>query len=428
MKENAIIAVLVLLIIFIIFRRRSSGMSGSNGAEYTHPVKKTVGGAIEQMTPQDINTWNQDPNRQTDGKMLFLYYDESDKVAFGTLDVLALRSYTVRMSPTSTVTKTAAEIVAWNNDSAARVTDGKSLNSYTESGHIVYGTDEMRNAAQVASQAAFDQAEQAMWAEYPASDKTLFQYFNNTMSQDLPMAIRIPPGNLFPMYAMLDQLNERSCLSNINSIITTMNIPYRKWNAAPDSTPISLNLVPYTSESQIQTMFETAEGPTGEASLSKTDKVILRMMTGFSVDLLHIVVAIHGANPTLLEKYAPTSDGKCPWSDAIFAQTGENVKTNIIHILNLAIKLNDNQGPVTPNGMKPLTDTINALLPAGMEPMDPAQYMQTMGAIMMTPNVTSTPQIQSFIWFIKYITAGPLYIWWLAKTKWKLSTDFVITA
>jgi len=76
--------------------------------------------------------------------------------------------------------------------------------------------------------------------------------------------------------------------------------------------------------------------------------------------------------------------------------------------------------------IKPLTDTINAVLQAGMEPMDPAQYIQGMQAV-MTPNVTSTPQIQSFIWFIKYITAGPLYIWWLAKTKWKLSTDFNIS-
>jgi len=379
------------------------------------------------MTIQDIMTWNQDPARGTDGNMLAQYYDENDKIAFGTHEVLALRSHTVHMSPTSTVTKTAAEISDWNSDSA-RVTDGKYLNSYIESGQVVYGTDEMRNAAQVAVQAAQDQAEQAMWADYPASDKTLFQYFNNTMRQDLPMDIRAPPKNLFPAYALLDQLNDRSCLSNINSIITTMNVPYRKWNAAPESTPISLNLVPYTSESQIQTMFEMAEGPTGEAGLSKTDKVILRMMTGFSVDLLGIVLTIHGSNPTLLEKYVPTSDGKCPWSDAIFAQTGENVKTNIINILNLVVRFNDNQGPATSESMKPLTDTINPLLPAGMTPLDPAQYVQSMQAIMMTKNVTSTPQIQSFIWFIKYVTAGPLYIWWLAKTKWKLDPTFNILA
>jgi len=425
MEEKVIIAVLVLLIMFIIFRRRSSGMSGSSG-ERTYSVKKTLGGPVEQMTLNDINNWNQDPARATDGQRLEIYTDENQNFAYGTLAVLALRSFNVHMSPTSTVTKTAAEIIAWNQD-PVRGTDGQSLNSWTESGQTVYGTADMIKAYYdgLAAAAAADEA--AKWGDYPASDKTLYQYLNN-MQQDVPMAIRTPPANLFSVYVLLDQLNDRSCLSNINSIITTMNIPYRKWNATSGSAPISLNLVPYTSDDQIKTMFDTAESATGEAGLSKTDKVILRILTSFSVDLFKLVITIHAANPTLLEKYAPTSDGKCPWSDAIFAQTGETVKTNIIHILNLVTKMNDNQGPATATSIKPLTDTINALLPAGMEPLDPTQYLQTMRAIMGTKNVTSTPQIQSFIWFIKYITAGPLYIWWLAKNKWNLSTDFNILA
>jgi len=304
-----------------------------------------------------------------------------------------------------------SQIIAWNAD-PARVTDGKTVSQFNYLGTIEWADQTTINAIS-SSQAS---ASARLWAGYPDSDRVLFTYLST-----LPVPQSDSGGSMNVINAMLDKVNERPCLSNVNAIITELNAPFVR----PGFTgTINLNLVPYTSEDQIATMFNNA-AVSGESSLSKTDKVILRMFTVFSTGFYYILKGVYAANPSFIDKYSPTSQGLCPWSEAVFAQTGQNVKTNIINILNLAKQFNGSDSTIA--NITLLTNIVNSVLPAGMTPMDPATYTQTF-LTLFTPNVTSTPQIQTFVWFVKYITAGPMYSWWVAKNVWKLDTNFDITA
>jgi hypothetical protein len=304
------------------------------------------------------------------------------------------------------------QIAAWNAD-PARATDGKTLSQFNYLGSMQWADSTTINAYS-SSQAS---ASAALWAGYPDSDRVFFTYLS-TMPRP---QVSGSGGDVNIINAMLDQVNERPCLSNINAIITEYNRPLTKYTTGET---INLNLVPYTSEDQIATMFNTASA-NGESSLSKTDKVILRIFTYLSVDFYNMLKQIYKSNPSLIDKYSPTSQGLCPWSEAVFAQTGQNVKTNIINILNLAKQFNGTDSTIA--NITLLTDNINSVLPPGMEPIDPSKYLKNIVDV-TTKNVKSTPQIQSFIWFIKYITAGPMYSWWVAKNVWKLNTNFDITA
>ena len=305
-----------------------------------------------------------------------------------------------------------SQITAWNAD-PARATDGKTVSQFNYLGSMQWADSTTINAIS-SSQAS---ASAALWAGYPDSDRVFFTYLSTLPRPQVSGS----GGDVNTINAMLDQVNERPCLSNINAIITEYNRPITNYTTG---IPINLNLVPYTSEDQIATMFNTASA-NGESSLSKTDKVILRIFTYVSVDFYNMLKQIYKSNPSLIDKYSPTSQGLCPWSEAVFAQTGQNVKTNIINILNLAKQFNGTDSTIA--NITLLTDNINSVLPPGMEPIDPSKYLENIVNV-TTKNVTSTPQIQSFIWFIKYITAGPMYSWWIAKNVWKLDTNFDITA
>jgi len=305
-------------------------------------------------------------------------------------------AFTVYMTPTRTREMTIDEISTWNHD-FVRLADGKILRSHYKNDVLVYGTDYGLNAEENAQTAA---ESGVTWADYPVSDRVLYESLMKNF-KGLDSIKKIISETLY------SQVNGDPCMDKINSIITEIgtDIP---------------NLVPYTSEEQIITMFETAYS-NGESSLSKTDKVILRVFTSFSADLFYSLKAIRAHNPRFIEKYVPTSDGKCPWSDAIFAQTGQNVRTNMISVMYL-VKVFYNA--TTPTEV---TDAINSILPAGMEAAVPGTFQECIISLLTSGgynNPSVEGQMQTLTWFFKYMTAGPMYTWWLAKNKWNLDPNF----
>jgi hypothetical protein len=423
MKENIIIAVLVVLIILVILMKRSSGLSTSSGLQQDTPgstpslLPVILSTGVSYMTLDQITTWNANPANAT----IYPYNDPNGTAVWGDAaarDAAASSSAatasgggvvgnssttnTVHLNSSTSQTMTVSEINTWNAD-PTHAADQLVPYPDGENYQVVFGTPAMRDAAfavRASTSAVNAAAEEAAWTDYPASDHDLYTSLTSNMSS-------LHPGSKLIIDAMIAQVSEQPSMSIINSAITLL--------------PSNLGLVPYTSEEQIGTMFTTAAN-SGESGLSKTDRVILRLFTGYSADMFILLKQIHTVNPSFIEKYVPTSDGKCPWSDGIFADTNQTIQGNIKSVLILLKKFNN----VDSSNPKPVTDAINLVLPARFERMEPTTYLATMISISLKPNTPVTEQVKSFIWFIKYVTAGPMYTWWVAKNKWKLDPNYQI--
>ena len=416
MKENIIISVLVMLIILVIIMKRSSGLSTS----MTQLFQVNLSTGVSYMSLDQITEWNADPARAT----IYTYNDQYGKAVWGDAaarDAAASSaassspintggtvfnenlstSYTVKLNSSTSQTMTVSEITTWNDDPT---NSSNQLIAYldAENYQLVFGTYAMRDAALAArasASAVQKAAEDAAWADYPATDHVLYtSLMNNVQTLDRGISKLISD-------AMIAQVSDEPCMSIINSAITLL--------------PSNLGLVPYTSEEQIGTMFTTAAS-NGESGLSKTDRVILRLLVRPSCEMFFLIKQMHTFNPSFIEKYVPTSDGKCPWSDGIFADTNQTIKENIKSVLILSKKFNS----IDSSNPDQFTDFINDILPARFERMDPTKYGATMSSIIMRPNSPVTEQVKTFIWFIKYATAGAMYTWWVAKNNWKLDPNY----
>ena len=162
---------------------------------------------------------------------------------------------------------------------------------------------------------------------------------------------------------------------------------------------IAQPIVPYTSDTQLATMFDTAY-KNGESGLTFTDRVLLRALI---FPYLEFVIY---SKPVTWD-----NNGKPSTADEVLLEN-ESVQDNMKKVFKLLSTFSQGGGPTQDDIMK-----INAILPSNLSLFkDPADYTTR-----MRNNTDAT-----LIHFIKYITIGPLYLQWLAETKYKLDMNFKI--
>ena len=167
-------------------------------------------------------------------------------------------------------------------------------------------------------------------------------------------------------------------------------------------------LVPYTSESQLQTMFTTAK-TNGESGLAFTDRVLLRALTALWASLI--------SSPDLASlglSLTYDSEGKVSWADSVLSQTGQTVQQNMLFIFQL---VQSTSGPVTQD----IVDKLNHVLPPNLTPVrDPDDW----NTRIQTIRGTGTPD-PTMVWFWKYVFVGPAYLAWVAENVYHLDPTFV---
>ena len=189
----------------------------------------------------------------------------------------------------------------------------------------------------------------------------------------------------------INQAKGLPVLSSVNSLIAKVN-----------TAESSAQLVPYTSETQISTMFQAAYD-NSEASLTRTDKAILRFMTLLGVESQQQIPWGSGGLPVL----SFTNQGKPVWADEIMGQTGLTIHEGIVKTLEM-IK----NTPMMNDG---LIAEINSLLPSNLTPFASIADFRTKASSMTDPSI---------VWFVKFYTIGPLYMVWLAENKWRIDTSW----
>jgi hypothetical protein len=189
---------------------------------------------------------------------------------------------------------------------------------------------------------------------------------------------------------IINQTKGLPVLASVNSLISKVN------TAEP-----SARLVPYTSEAQLSNMFRTAYA-NSEASLTKTDKAILRFDILFGIEVANLPWG-SGGLPTI----SYTSDGKPVWADEVLGQTGLTIHQGIVKTLEMV-----KNSPMMDNN---LISEINSILPSNLTPFaNPADY-QTKVASFTDPSI---------VWFVKFFSIGPLYLLWVAENKWRIDLSW----
>jgi hypothetical protein len=183
---------------------------------------------------------------------------------------------------------------------------------------------------------------------------------------------------------LINTITGDSYVSNVNSIIS-------KCNAV-----LTTKLIPYTNDAQLNLMFKTAD-TSGEAGLSRTDKFILRIISVVGYELYAVWCGLG------ILACAFDSNGKVPWANEIFQQTGiPTISGNMLKLFRLNKKyMVLDQDALT---------EINAILPSNL--------VKFTGFNDFTSRInTSDPTV---IWFKKYMSIGPLFLYWKAKNVWNL--------
>lgn len=189
----------------------------------------------------------------------------------------------------------------------------------------------------------------------------------------------------------INQTKGLPVLASVNSLIAKVN-----------TAESSAQLVPYTSETQISTIFQTAYD-NSEASLTRTDKAILRFMTLLGLESQQQIPWGSGGLPAL----SFTNQGKPVWADEIMGQTGLTIHEGIVKTLEMVKN--------SPMMNDSLIAEINSLLPSNLTPFaSPADFATKISSF-------TDPSI---VWFVKFYTIGPLYMVWLAENKWRIDLSW----
>lgn len=189
---------------------------------------------------------------------------------------------------------------------------------------------------------------------------------------------------------IINQTKGLPVLASVNSVIGKIN-----------SDKPSAQLVPYTSETQLTHMFQTAYD-SGESSLTKTDKTILRIMllSGIGIDELPWGT---GGLPAI----SFTDQGKPVWADEVIGQTGLTIQEGITKAMEMFREFATlNEAAII---------RINSVLPSNLTPFANAADYHTRVPSFTDPTV---------VWFIKFASIGPLYMNWLAQNKWKIDASW----
>ena len=190
---------------------------------------------------------------------------------------------------------------------------------------------------------------------------------------------------------IIDQTKGLPILTSVNSLIAKVN------TAEP-----SAQLVPYTSEAQVSNMFQTAYA-NSEASLTRTDKAILRFDIIIGIEISRLPWG-SGGLPTI----SYTSDGKPVWADEVLGQTGLTIQQGIIKVMEIVKEFRTlNNAFIT---------KVNSILPSNLTPIaNVADYSTRVSASNKDPTI---------IWFMKFVSIGPLYLLWVAENKWRIDTSW----
>jgi hypothetical protein len=199
----------------------------------------------------------------------------------------------------------------------------------------------------------------------------------------------------------LATLNEQPIMPIVNKILADA--------MANTKLPPVQPLVPYTSESQLATMFDTAS-KNGESGLTFTDRYLLRYVT-----LVFILLFNNVQNA--LGQVTWDAQGKPSFADDVLSKN-QTVQDNMKFVFELIQSLfaGGGQGGMTQGAI----DKINSILPANLTKFASVQDFNTKQS--SAKDVGTTDPAVFFI--TKYIMVGPAYLTWVAENKYKLDPAF----
>ena len=196
---------------------------------------------------------------------------------------------------------------------------------------------------------------------------------------------------------LLNELKGMSVVDSVNALISQLN--------ANGANP---PLVPYASDDAIKTMFDTAYKNT-ESGLTRTDKAVLRAFSQVSWEMARLPWGTSG-----FTALAYTADGVPVWAADMLAQTGLTVNSSMQKVIETAKKFSGGQ-------MQDMILAINSLLPSSVTPFASVDDYTLRATATLSPG--STTADPAVVWFVKFVSIGPLYIAWVAENKWKLDPN-----
>jgi hypothetical protein len=174
-------------------------------------------------------------------------------------------------------------------------------------------------------------------------------------------------------------------------------------SSAPSN--VAQPLVPYTSESQLSTMFDNAS-KNGESGLTFTDRYLLRFLTVMFIAMIPSVQSMIGT-------ITWDAQGKPNIANDVL-QNNQSIQDNMKVIFQLV--QSEQGGQVTQD----VITKFNSILPSNLTPFASLQDYQTRGASLHNGG---TPD-PSMVFLYKYIMVGPAYLAWVAENKYKLDPAF----
>ena len=203
----------------------------------------------------------------------------------------------------------------------------------------------------------------------------------------------------------LATLNEQPLMPIVNKILSD--------TMANTKLPPFQPLVPYTSESQIVTMFGNAS-KNGEPDLTFTDRFLLRYVTLLFIKLFN-------QTRNALGQVSFDSQGKPSFADDVLSKN-QTVQDNMKFVFELVKSLFGQSGEGVKAGgvTQGAIDKMNSILPANLTKFASVQDFNTKQS--SAKDVGSTDPAVLFV--VKYIMVGPAYLTWVAENYYKLNPAF----
>jgi hypothetical protein len=198
----------------------------------------------------------------------------------------------------------------------------------------------------------------------------------------------------------LATLNGQPMMPMVNKILA---------DAMATTLPPVQPLVPYTSESQLQTMFGDAS-KNGESGLTFTDRYLLRYVTV-------VFILLFNNAQRVLGQVTWDARGKPSFADEVLPKN-QSIQDNMKIVFELiqSMYAGDSRGGVTQGAI----DKINTILPTNLTKFASVQDFNTRQS--SAKNVGDTDPAVLFV--VKYVMVGPAYLTWVAENYYKLDPAF----
>jgi hypothetical protein len=168
-------------------------------------------------------------------------------------------------------------------------------------------------------------------------------------------------------------------------------------------------LVPYTSESQLQTMFGDAS-KNGESGLTFTDRYLLRYVTV-------VFILLFNNAQRVLGQVTWDARGKPSFADEVLPKN-QSIQDNMKIVFELlqSVYAGDSQGGMTQGAI----DKVNAILPTNLTKFASVQDFNTRQSSAKDVGTTDP----AILFVVKYVMVGPAYLTWVAENYYKLDPAF----